>query len=94
VIAATRWAAWRSRSRSFRDPGHDIRPANRGTTVRDRIEVATMERIRIQRKVSFRDDRDRYGVLSLDPRDPDIVDAKLALSRDRTNASSRIERPS
>jgi hypothetical protein len=33
-------------------------------------------------------------VLSLDPRDPDIVDAKLALSRDRTNASSRIERPS
>ena len=51
-----------------------------------------MQRIRIQRKVSFRDDRDRYAVMALDPRDPDIVSAKLALSRDRANPSSRTAR--
>lgn len=35
-----------------------------------------MQRIRIERKVLFRDDRDRYGVLPLDLRDPDIVRVK------------------
>jgi hypothetical protein len=51
-----------------------------------------MQRIRVQRKISLRDDRDRYAVLALDPRDPDIVNAKLALSRDRTNLSIRAAR--
>jgi hypothetical protein len=32
--------------------------------------------IRIERKAAIRHDRDRYGVLPLDPRDPDIVRAK------------------
>jgi hypothetical protein len=35
-----------------------------------------MQRIRIERKVPFRADRDRYAPLPLDPRDPDILRAK------------------
>jgi hypothetical protein len=40
-----------------------------------------MERIRIQRKITFRGDRGRYAVLPLDPRDPDIARAKVLLNR-------------
>ena len=40
-----------------------------------------MQRIKIERKVLFRDDRDRYGALPLDPRDPDIVRAKQLVRR-------------
>ena len=45
-----------------------------------------MQRIRIQRKAPVHIDRDRYDVLPLDPRDPDIVRAKL-LDRRRTAAT-------
>ncbi len=38
-----------------------------------------MQRIRIERKASFRDVGDRYTVLPLDPRDPDILRAKRLL---------------
>jgi hypothetical protein len=38
-----------------------------------------MERIRIERKVPYRTDRDRYAPLRLDPRDPDILRAKQLL---------------
>ena len=37
-----------------------------------------MQRIRIERKAPVRDRSDRYAVLPLDPRDPDIVRAKGA----------------
>lgn len=40
-----------------------------------------MQRIRIEQKAPVRDHRDRYAVLPLDPRDPDILRAKLLLSR-------------
>ena len=40
-----------------------------------------MQQIRVERKVRSRDDRDRYQVLPLDPRDPDILRAKLLLGR-------------
>ena len=40
-----------------------------------------MQRITIERKVYLRDDRDRYAVLPLDPRDPDIVRAKQLVRR-------------
>lgn len=40
-----------------------------------------MQRIRIERKAPVRIDRDRYAVLPLDPRDPDILRAKLLLRR-------------
>jgi hypothetical protein len=36
-----------------------------------------MQRVRIERKAPVRRDADRYAVLPLDPRDPDIVRAKL-----------------
>jgi hypothetical protein len=38
-----------------------------------------MQRIRIERKVPYRRDRDRYAPLHLDPRDPDILRAKELL---------------
>jgi hypothetical protein len=38
-----------------------------------------MQRIRIERKVPYRRDRDRYAPLPLDPRDPDILRAKQLL---------------
>jgi hypothetical protein len=44
-----------------------------------------MQRIRIERKAPVRDQRDRYAVLPLDPRDPDIVRAKLLLRRGSTD---------
>jgi hypothetical protein len=43
-----------------------------------------MLRIRIERKAPVPVDRDHYGVLPLDPRDPDIVRAKLLLERRRS----------
>jgi hypothetical protein len=45
-----------------------------------------MQRVRIERKAQVPIDRDRYVVLPLDPRDPDIVRAKL-LDRRRTAAT-------
>lgn len=50
------------------------------------IEEAEMQRIRMERKAPVRISRDRYDVLPFDPRDPDIVRAKL-LDRRRTAAS-------
>ena len=41
-----------------------------------------MQRIRIERKVPIRRDRDRYAPLPLDPRDPDITRAKELLRRE------------
>jgi hypothetical protein len=46
-------------------------------------EGANVKRIRIERKAPVRVDRDRYVVLPLDPRDPDVVRVKL-LDRRRT----------
>ena len=40
-----------------------------------------MQQIRIERKVPYRGDRDRYAPLPLDPRDPDILRAKELLRR-------------
>lgn len=40
-----------------------------------------MQQIRIERKRPVRSDPDRYAVLPLDPRDPDIVRAKLPARR-------------
>jgi hypothetical protein len=40
-----------------------------------------VRQIRIERKAAMPHDRDRYEVLPLDPRDPDIVRAKLLLRR-------------
>lgn len=42
-----------------------------------------MQQSRIERKSPIRRHRDRYAVLPLDPRDPDILRAKLLL-RDGT----------
>lgn len=42
-----------------------------------------MQRIRIERKTPIRIDRERYEDLPLDPRDPDILRAKLLLERRR-----------
>jgi hypothetical protein len=39
--------------------------------------VGSVQQIRIERKRPVRSDPDRYAVLPLDPRDPDIVRAKL-----------------
>lgn len=47
-----------------------------------------MQRIRIERKAPVRDLRDRYGVLPLDPRDPDILRAKQLLDRGANPGSS------
>jgi hypothetical protein len=47
-----------------------------------RIEEDRMQRIRIERKVLPRGDRDRYASLPLDPRDPDILRAKQLLRRE------------
>lgn len=41
-----------------------------------------MEQIRVERKRPVRSDANRYAVLPLDPRDPDIVRAKLPPERD------------
>ncbi len=48
-----------------------------------------MQRMRIQKKalVQRGDDRDRYTVLSLDPRDPTILRAKQLL-RNRTRTGT------
>ena len=40
-----------------------------------------MRQIRIERKAPIRQHRDRDAVLPLDPRDPDILRAKLLLRR-------------
>jgi hypothetical protein len=40
-----------------------------------------MQQIRIARKAPTREHPDRYAVLPLDPRDPDILRAKLLLRR-------------
>jgi hypothetical protein len=40
-----------------------------------------MQQIRIGRKAPIRQNRDRDAVLPLDPRDPDILRAKLLLRR-------------
>ena len=40
-----------------------------------------MQQIKIERKTPIREHRDRYPVLPLDPRDPDIVRAKLLQRR-------------
>jgi hypothetical protein len=40
-----------------------------------------VRQIRIERKAAMPHDRDRYEVLPLDPRDPNIVRAKLLLRR-------------
>jgi hypothetical protein len=40
-----------------------------------------MRQIRIERKTPIREHRDRYAELPLDPRDPDIVRAKLLQRR-------------
>ena len=40
-----------------------------------------MRQIRIERKAAIPHDHDRYAVLPLDPRDPDIVRAKLLQRR-------------
>ena len=45
-----------------------------------------MQRIRIERKAQVPIDRDRSVVLPLDPRDPDVVRAKLLLDRRRIAA--------
>lgn len=43
-----------------------------------------MQRIRVERKPRTREHRERYAVLPLDPRDPDILRAKqLAAIRSR-----------
>ena len=41
-----------------------------------------MQRIRIEQKASSRNLGDRYAVLPLDPRDPDILRAKRLLRRE------------
>lgn len=43
-----------------------------------------MQRIRIERKTPVRIDRDRSDVLPLDPRDPDILRAKLLIDHHRS----------
>jgi hypothetical protein len=40
-----------------------------------------VRQIRIERKAAIPRGRDRYAVLTLDPRDPDIVGAKLLQRR-------------
>jgi hypothetical protein len=40
-----------------------------------------VRQIRIERKTPMRERPDRYAVLPLDPRDPDILRAKLLLRR-------------
>jgi hypothetical protein len=45
-----------------------------------------MRQIRIRRKAAIRQDRDRYDVLPLDPRDPDILRAKMLLCRGQATA--------
>jgi hypothetical protein len=48
-----------------------------------------MRQIRIERKPAIRHDPDRYAVLPLDPRDPDIVRAKTLQRR----GSPALHRP-
>jgi hypothetical protein len=48
-----------------------------------------MRRIRIERKATVRIDRGPYEVLPLDPRDPDVLRAKLLLERLRTAETRR-----
>ena len=55
--------------------------------VTTRIEERTMQQIRIERKAPTREDRDRYAVLPLDPRDQDILRAKLLLRRRTVRAA-------
>ena len=51
-----------------------------------------MQRIRIERKAPVRIDRARYDVLPLDPRDPDILRAKLLLDRHGRPTTNRFSR--
>lgn len=51
-----------------------------------------MQRIRIQRRAPLRGDRGWDAVLPLDPRDPDVVRAKLSPPRGETDPSRRIGR--
>jgi hypothetical protein len=48
-----------------------------------------MQRIRIERKAPVRVDRDRDLVPPLDPRDPDILRAKVLIDRRRTAPARR-----
>lgn len=48
-----------------------------------------MQRIRIEKKKApVRDRQERYAVLPLDPRDPDILRAKLLLRRGSSGRAS------
>jgi hypothetical protein len=47
-----------------------------------------VRQIRIERKAAIPHDRDRYAVLPLDPRDPDIVRAKLLKRRGIASTAS------
>jgi hypothetical protein len=49
-----------------------------------------MRQIRIGRKAPVRHRRDRDAVLPLDPRDPDILRAKLLLRGRTVNPSRRV----
>lgn len=53
-----------------------------------------MQQIRIERKAPVRDRRDRYAVLPLDPRDPDILRAKLLLRRGSSDRPAPDTEPS
>ena len=55
-----------------------------------------MQQVKIERKTPIREHRDRYAILPLDPRDPDIVRAKLLQRRGtvRTVPTSGASRPS
>ena len=46
-----------------------------------------MQRIRIERKTPVIARRERYPVLPLDPRDPDVLRAKLLLDPNRSEVS-------
>jgi hypothetical protein len=50
-----------------------------------------MEQIRIGRKAPIHQHCDRYDVLPLDPRDPDIVRAKLFLRRGHATAEQAFK---
>ncbi len=51
-----------------------------------------MQQIRIGQKAPFHERRDRYAVLPLDPRDPDILRAKQLLRRETPSRPDGIKR--
>lgn len=51
-----------------------------------------MQQIRIGRKAPIRQHRDRYDVMPLDPRDPDIVRAKMLLCRGQAT-DEKVDKP-